>query len=356
MATLDAEFAQAVTNVTVNEDKRDRAIAAHTEIRDLLGADEELRQWGIDPYLIGSYGRQTARYPGKDVDVFLRFKDLSVRHDPAKIYAAVERVLVAEYGLKDDDPEGRVTRQARSLKIDFPDPDEPHGDSSFSVDAVPAVPWQEHWGIPNRDRDQWNKEDKRWIKTNPIKFGEDTDALAVASWSPQVGTRNAYRPVVRLLRQVRHTHLQDQRPGGLFVEVAAFHVWKAKLVTGSAWAELLTSTLEQVAGRFTEYEQTGLPDPVFGTPMKPTLDPGQWAAAATYFNWLAQQGREALDADTCRAAKIWRDVLGTNERGEVLILPDGCDANGFPLSAISPVTAVGSDQPRGFASDDGAPG
>jgi hypothetical protein len=124
-------------------------------------------------------------------------------------------------------------------------------------------------------------------------------------------------------------------------------------VSGNTWAELLTSTLEQVAGQFTEYERTGLPDPVFGTPMKPVLDYGVWSAAASTFNWLAQRGREALDADPCLAAKIWRSVLGTNERGEVLILPDGCDANGFPLSAISAVTAVGSDQPRGFANDAG---
>lgn len=359
--TLDAEFTQGVTNVTVNDKKLELAIAAHTEIRDLLNADEELRKWGINPFLIGSYGRQTARYPGKDVDVFLRFNNLSARHDPGKIYAAVERVLVAKYGSKDDNPEGRVTRQARSLKIDFPDAEEPasygatsFSDTSFSVDAVPAVPWQGHWGIPNRDRKQWDKEEnQRWIKTDPIQFDKDTDALCMASWSSQVGSRNAYRPVTRLLRQVRHTHLRSQRPGGLFVEVAAFHVWKAQLVTGSTWAELLTSTLEQVAGQFTEYEQTGLPDPVFGTPMKPALGFALWAAAASSFNWLAEQGREALDADPCRAAKIWRSILGTNERGEVLILPDGCDANGFPLSAISAVTAVGSDQPRGFASDAG---
>jgi hypothetical protein len=359
--TLDPEFTQAVTNVTVNDRKRDLAIAAHTEIRDLLNADEELRKWGISPFLIGSYGRQTARYPGKDVDIFLRFNNLSARHDPGKIYAAVERVLVAEYGLKDDDPEGRVTRQARSLKIDFPDPEEPTGysatsfsDTSFSVDAVPAVPWQGHWGIPNRDRKQWNKEEnQRWIKTNPIQFDRDTDALCVASSSPQVGSRNAYRPVVRLLRQLRHIHLGAQRPGGLFVEVAAFHVWKAELVTGSTWAELLTSTLEQVAGQFTEYEQTGLPDPVFGTPMKPAIGFGLWTAAASSFGELARQGRAALEADPCLAAKIWRRVLGTNERGEVLVLPDGCDANGFPLSAISAVSAVGSNQPRGFASDAG---
>lgn len=351
MEILKAEFAQAVRNVTIRDEKQERAIAAHTEVREVLEADAELRAWGINAILIGSYGRLTARYPGKDVDVFLRFTELSVRNSPQKIYDAVERVLVATYGLKDSGPGGRVTQQPRSLKIDFPDPDEPGGDSSFSVDAVPAVPWQEHWGIPNRDRDEWNKEqEKRWVKTNPIKFAEDTAALSTAPWSPMVDGSNAYRPAVRLLRQVRHVHLGDQRPGGLFVEVAAFHVWRNRLVSGTSWAELLTGTLEQVANMFAVCAQEGLCDPVFGTPMAPALDPGQWQLAAQVFTQNGDLARQALEAEPCWSAKVWRDILGINERGQVLPLPDGCDASGFPLGAITAVSAVGSNQPRGFAS------
>lgn len=305
---------------------------------------------GIDSVLIGSYARKTSRYPAKDVDVFLRFKNLSVRHNPEKVYNAVERVLVAKYGLKDHDLDGRVTRQARSLKVDFPDPEDQLSDNSFSVDAVPAVPWGEHWGIPNRDRDLWNNDDKRWIKTNPVKFADDTNLLATATWSPTVGGANAYRPVVRLLRQVRHVHFGKERPGGLFTEVAAFYVWNDRLVTGTTWAELLTSTLEQVAKRFEDSAEGGLPDPVLGTPMKPALETWQWNIAAQGLNRLAEQAREALDSERCRAAKMWREILGTNERGQVLPLPDGCDANGFPVGAVTAVSAVGSNDPRGFAS------
>jgi hypothetical protein len=350
METLDDEFGQAVRNVTISGDKLVLDIAAHTEVRELLEADEELCDWGIDSILIGSYARQTARYPGKDVDVFLRFKNLSVRHSPEKVYNAVERVLVAKYGLKGQDLDGRVTPQARSLKIDFADPDDLYSDNSFSIDAVPAVPWGEHWGIPNRDRDLWNNDDKRWIKTNPVKFADDTKALATATWSPTVGGVNAYRPIVRLLRQVRHVHFGKERPGGLFTEVAAYYVWGDRLVTGSTWAELLTSTMEQVAKRFEDCAENGLPDPVLGTPMKPALDSWQWTTAAQGLNRLAEQAREALDSERCRAAKMWREILGTNERGQVLPLPDGCDANGFPVGAVTAVSAVGSNDPRGFAS------
>jgi hypothetical protein len=349
MQTLTEEFAQAVRNVTVNGDKRDRAIAAHTEVRELLEADAELSGWGIDTRLIGSYGRQTARYPGKDVDVFLRFTKLSVHHSPEKVYDAVERVLVEAYGVKGEDEGGRITRQSRSLKIEFPEPEDHFSQDAFAIDAVPAVPRQEHWAIPNRDRDKWDNDDNRWITTNPVQFAEDTNTLATASWSPTVGGVNAYRPIVRLLRQVRHIHLPGQRPGGLFVEIAAYYAWNDQLIDGTSYAEMLASTLEHVAARLADSADGGLPDPILGTPLKPALDPWQWTNAASTFDRLAGQAREALDAERCRAAKIWRDILGSNERGQVLPLPEGCDAAGFPIGSITAVGALGSNQPRGFA-------
>lgn len=349
METLATEFGWAVRNVTVSGRKQEHAIGSHTEVRELLEADAELCKWGIDTILIGSYARHTARYPGKDVDIFLRFKNLSVRHDPSKIYNAVERVLINRYGLKDRDPSGRVTPQARSLKVDFPDAEDPLSDASLTIDAVPAVPWEENWGIPNRDRGEWGNEDARWIKTNPIRFADDTEALSTASWSATVGGENAYRPTVRLLRQIRHEHLRDQRPGGLFTEIAAYYAWSERMIHGDSHAQLLTETLEQVARCFEQAASAGLPDPVLRTPLKPALEPSQWMHASKIFDGLATQAREALGSKRCRAAKIWRDVLGSNERGAVLPLPPGCTAAGLPVGTVSAVSAVGSNDPRGFA-------
>ncbi|WP_406048286.1 SMODS domain-containing nucleotidyltransferase [Kribbella sp. NBC_00889] len=348
METLSAEFEFAVSNVTIHGEKQQRAKAAHTEVRELLEADRQLRDWGIDTILIGSYARLTARFPGKDVDVFLRFKNLSVRHDPARIYEQVKRVLVAHYGLKDQDSGGRVTEQARSLKIDFEDSGVPE-ELAFSVDAVPAVPWREHWGIPNRNRDRWDEEDRRWVKTSPVEFADRTKTLATAASTPAVGNRSAYRPTVRLLRQVRHVHLGENRPGGLYTEIAAYYAWSDGRVTGSSWAELLAGSLGAVADEFDLAGTDGMLDPVLGTQLKPALYRDQWGSGAAKFRELAGLAKEALDADRCQAAKLWRDILGTNDRGQVLPLPDGCDANGFAIAGIAAVEAVGSNQPRGFA-------
>ena len=123
MAILRSQFSSALTNIEVNGEKRTRAIEAHTEIQDLLASDARLRSWGINTRLIGSYSRLTARYPGKDVDVFARFDDLDTSAMPREVYERVRDVLVDEYGLDTDD--GRATLQDRSIKIDFPDDDGP---------------------------------------------------------------------------------------------------------------------------------------------------------------------------------------------------------------------------------------
>jgi hypothetical protein len=188
--------------------------------------------------------------------------------------------------------------------------------------------------------------------TDPVQFAEDTNELATASWSPSVSGTNAYRGTIRLLRQIRHVHLGEQRPGGLFTEVAAYQAWRDREVAGESWAELLAGSLGRVASRFTAAEEAGLIDPVLGTRMKPELEPGQWEAAAATFGALAQKAATALESERCASAKLWREILGENDRGPVLPLPSGCDAGGFPLTSIAPVDAVGSNQPRGFASSE----
>lgn len=346
METLPAQFSAAVSNVTISDEKEKRAIAAHTEVRQLLEADATLKSWGITPLLIGSYGRQTARYPGKDVDIFLRLLNLDVTSDPAVVYGTVARVLIAEYGHIDDG--GRVTPQARSLKVDFASPNA-QADLAFSVDAVPAVPWGKDWAIPNRDRSTWENEADRWVRTNPVAFGDVSQALSTSDKSPVVNGRNAYKPVVRLLRQVRHVHLGEAKPGGLYVEVAAYEAWQSGRVAGDSWAELLASSLDEVSRIFLTAASDGLLDPILRTPLKPALEPSDWLHASRTFGALAADAQEALRATPCAAAKTWRTILGTNDRGQVFPLPDGCSGAGVPLPVAAAVSANGPTRARGFA-------
>ena len=165
MATLRTQFDRALTNIQINGDKAERAIAVQGEVRDVLEADVQLRAWGVDTKLIGSYGRNTGIYPGKDVDVFVKLTALDTNAPPQAVYDAVWDALAREYGT-------RAEAQDRSIKVDFSDSGSPGGPSPFSADAVPAVYAGQHWAIPTRDRDLWSGNADRWVVTDPERFGE----------------------------------------------------------------------------------------------------------------------------------------------------------------------------------------
>ena len=169
MANLRNQFEQALTNIEINGQKRKRAIDAHTEIRELLQQDEQLKKWGVEPLLIGSYGRDVGIYPGKDVDVFLRFTRLDTSAAPRKVFDAVWRVIVRKYGQYGQNG-GRAQQQARSVKVLFPDRGRISG-GDFSVDAVPAVRRGDLWAIPTKDQNRWVEGQGRWVTTGAVRFG-----------------------------------------------------------------------------------------------------------------------------------------------------------------------------------------
>ena len=309
MPNLRSQFEKALTNIEINGQKRKRAIDAHTEIRELLQQDEQLKEWGVEPLLIGSYGRDTGIYPGKDVDVFLRFTKLDTRAGPKAVFDAVWRVIVRKYGQYGQG--GRAQQQARSVKVLFPDRDRISG-GDFSVDAVPAVRHGQLWAIPTKDQNRWVEGEGRWVTTGAVRFGElSTDLNQSAS---KVGDRSAYKPIVKLVRQIRETHLGDKRPGGLYLEFVTFDAWRSRLVAGSEWDVLLARTLQCIADRFRQAGVNPLLDPVLGTPVDTPLSAGQVEQASAIFAKLAAAANRALSMNDTNAATEWRKILGGNDR------------------------------------------
>ena len=317
MPNLRSQFEQALTNIEINGQKRKRAIDAHTEIRELLQQDEQLKEWGVEPLLIGSYGRDTGIYPGKDVDVFLRFTRLDTRAEPRAVFNAVWRVIVRKYGQYGQGG-GRAQQQARSVKVLFPDRDRISG-GDFSVDAVPAVRHGGLWAIPTKDQNRWVEGEGRWVTTGAVLFGDLSTELNQAASSPKVGDRPAYKPIVKLVRQIRETHLGDKRPGGLYLEFGTFEAWRSGLVAGSEWDVLLARTLQCIADRFDRAGVNPLLDPVLGTPVDPPLSAGQVEQAAAIFRKLAAAANRALLMNDTDAATEWRKILGGNDRANPVL-------------------------------------
>jgi hypothetical protein len=314
MERLEEQFEGVLARIEVSGPKRDRAIKAHEEMRGVLEADPKLQEWGIETVLIGSYARRTGIYPGKDVDVFVKLTKLTTESaHPATVYNRVRDVLVDHYG-------ERARPQARSIKVEF----DFDGDG-FAVDAVPDVA-------------------ERWVETDPQKLAELTTER---NKSPKVGPQGAYVPAVKLVRQTRRHHLGDQKPGGLYFEILSFWAYQSGAITGDCFAEILAQTLRAVATQLATGEATT--DPVLGRPYKPTPERNDLANAAEKFDELAAKAEEALRADKCKAAAVWREILGKNGRGWVFGLPAGCDEQGNKVAVAGAVAARGSREASPFA-------
>ena len=294
MANLRKQFEQALTNILINGEKRKRAIEAHTEVRELLQQDELLRTWGLETLLIGSYGRDVGIYPGKDVDVLLRFTNLDRAAEPRKIYDAVWRILVRKYG-QFGQARGRAQPRNRSIKVHFPDRTRGSGKhGEFAVDVVPAVKAGEFWAIPTHDQNKWAGGEGRWITTGAERFGDLSSELNQALTTPRVGERAAYKPIVKLVRQIREAQLGDMKPGGLYMEFLTFEAWKARRVSGTEWDTLLAGTLKYSANHFANAHVRPLLDPVLGTPYDPPLTEEQIRQARDIFARLTQDADSAL--------------------------------------------------------------
>ncbi|MGH2528686.1 MAG: SMODS domain-containing nucleotidyltransferase, partial [Actinomycetota bacterium] len=294
ITTLAEQFKGALTRVELRE-KRNRVIAAHTEIRGVLESDHLLSSWGVQTTLIGSYARDTAIYPGKDVDVFTKLTELDTSVNPRTVFEAVRDVLAARYG-------DRAQPQARSIKVAFPT----DGEEDFHVDVVPAVRKASRWAIPRRDTTRWEapQVEKRWVETDPEKM---TELSSDMNATLKVDGQGAYVPVVKLVRQTRWHHRGKEKPGGFYFELMAYWAF-AGGVDGDSFAEIFAKTLRAVAVQLDGAEP--LIDPTLGKEYRPPPKPQDRAAAAAIFSDLATNAERALTLDRCPAAAIWRTILG----------------------------------------------
>jgi hypothetical protein len=322
METFPQEFRDALTMIGLGS-KRARAIKAHEDVRDVLARDETLKSWGVTTVLIGSYGRETAIYPGKDVDVFVRLPNGP--DDPEAVFQAVKKPLEDEY-------EDRLEEHRRSLMITFGD--------DFSIDAVPAIPTAQHWQIPEADESGART---RWEETDPEELTELTHRR---NDDPIVDGDGAYVPTAKLIRQIRRHHIGKGKPGGFYFEVETYWAFDAG-ATGNSRAEILAATLDRIA---TQLESgVVVNDPVLGREYAPPPDPADLHAAATKFRDFATRAAEALAAERCPAAVLWREILGRNEQGFVFLLPEDCDEGGNLVSKVTPIKDQGSAEAHPFA-------
>ena len=323
MATLATQFSAALSNIEPEDDAKNAA-DAHKQVSAVLEADKRLKDLGIRCILIGSYGRHVSIRRVKDVDVFARLEKATSTLRPGGILDHVTAVLEKAF-------EGRVERQHRSVKVDFPGYD-------LCVDIVIARPCidhpDEHWQIPEKI-----EEDGRasWVETNPIEMGELKTA---ANETFLVAGAGVYVPMVKLVRQVRRTWVADQ-PGGYYFEILTYHAFQDLQPEESTVAGYLTVILREIADRLPDYKTEGPADPTLDDrTIKTKATSDQIKAAAARLAEAADLAEEALaEQDACKSAVLWRELLGetknTDEPGQVFPLPDYCNTDGSRKKATA---------------------
>ena len=315
MAELASCFETAQSNIEPSKDDWDNAPEAHQDIADILAADETLKEWGINPILIGSYSRQVSIRRVYDVDMFCRLDEYPDDVSADDVLDQVYSVLLAAY----DDDEDVVKREDRSVTVLVPDAD------GLYVDVVPARKAGAVWEIPT--------EDDEWIATNPVEMTE-------LKTKKNEAFDDMYVPCVKLLRQVRRNLLKRTKPGGFAVEMALYTACEEGLVTKSnSMAELFASALEGVADVFRRIADDGFdpPDPSMPGEVLEFDDDADFETAAEKFATAAVDARGALDMDEDekgKAALLLQGILGSNDDFEnVFPMPYGYDKDGNKRSS-----------------------
>lgn len=331
MAVLSSQFSKALELVEPSAEDKANAPEAHKAVRAVLTGADELKAWGLDPVLIGSYKRDVSIRRVKDVDVLCRMNDIGSDVDGAAVLDAFASVLDEAFGV-DDDGKKRVKRQGRSISIDFPEFDGLH------VDAVPARKRPDgYWEIPTSDGG--------WQVTNPERLTE----LKTSMNDTFAGD---YVPLVKLVRQTRRTIL-GRRPGGLFVEMALYDACVNNKVSKDSLTLGYATALEAIASYLDEKLAWGkdLPDPTMpGQSLSFRATDKQWETARDAFRSAATKARDAFEEeDSGQAAVMFRELLGENGDGETVFpMPAGYNSDGTKTeSSASAIVPGASKVPAG---------
>lgn len=293
MAILTSKFKEALSRIEPSDADLKNAPLAHNEVRDALDGATALDDWGVKPILIGSYARSVAIRRVKDVDVFCRMFDIDDDVQPVTVLNKFYKALEDAVG------SARVTRNARSFKVTFPE----YGD--LHVDAVPArEKWDGTWEIPTKDGD--------WQPTNPLRVNELTTEM-------NKNHNGMYVPTVKLARQARRA-INNARPGGFFVEICLYDAFKNRKVDTTSHALGFVTALEAIADYLDakigwDKELTDPSRPGYTMFFRATEN--QWETARDKFRDAATKARDAYkNDDEHEAANAYRDLLGVNGDGD----------------------------------------
>ena len=176
---LPSHFEKFLSNIEPTYNQKNEASTGHTTLRLRLEKDEKYKDYFQDSFLSGSYGRDTAIRPIKDVDIIIIAAYSETLWRPELTLYHLKGILSNYYQ--------NVTLQSRSVRVAL---------SYVDMDIVPAIKANDSFlKIPDRKA-------QNWVISNPRKHLELSTAMNAAK-------NGLYKPLVKALKWWRDNRMND---------------------------------------------------------------------------------------------------------------------------------------------------
>ncbi len=293
MLTIDEAFRKFKSRLELNDREQKNAIARHTEVREYIRSKFAIER----DFLTGSYKRHTKTKPLKDIDIFFVMKE-SERHYRSKSAGVVldvyEKVLIEKY------ERSAITRQSRSINIDFGVAVKEEDKTDYkvlSVDVVPAFSSADDYEIPDGDTG-------KWIKTNPEVHAEKATQAHQAYSSEWKG-------LVRMVKYWNNNKKHGEKPvkPSFLIEVMALECLHG------GWGGQFDREIQSFFATLVDRIGDTWADPAgLGPPISASMDASRVATAKRALSEAARQAGIAINhvrqGRNGEALKVWREIFG----------------------------------------------
>lgn len=293
MISLPDAFKKFKSNLELNEKERTNASKRQIEVRECLDQDFQIDR----SFLTGSYARWTKSKPLKDVDIFFvlgKDEEHYRSKHPNEVLTAFYNSLVDAYG---DDA---VTKQGRSIGVDFGVVVDSADNTDYrvvSVDAVPAFVKGDNYEIPNNATG-------KWMGTNP----EIHAAKAVAAHQAY---GNEWKGLVRMVKYWNQNPRHGEKPikPSFLIEVMAMQC----LYGG--WGGTHDREIQAFFATLRDRIHEDWPDPAgLGAPVSDRMDSAMIARAQSILNQANRDIATAINfsrqGKNGEALSAWRSFFG----------------------------------------------
>jgi hypothetical protein len=253
MTTLNDLFREYLTSIEPDPQKAvARAAKSHKPLREALEKDTTFGQFVVSTMLSGSYGRDTAIFHIKDVDVILKtslspnyLEDNKRDSETAQEYLlrlTQEAIKRADFEIVES------TRKARrsifvKLKTDMDDDDLPQ----LTMDVVPVLVQSYKDSDPMLVADRGSDDTLcGWYDTYPNT--QLSDSVDRNQASNTIGDRHLYKPLVKIMKAWKRVHFSSKKtPKGFILEclTAEFHNRYSQ-----SWIDAVRDLFQNVANQY----------------------------------------------------------------------------------------------------------